>query len=92
LALAIVDHVLGRGAEADEALREVIEKYAGDSASQISDVYAVRDEADAAFEWLERAYAQRDPGLVQMKMNPRLRPLHGDPRWGVFLTKMGLDG
>jgi TolB-like protein/Tfp pilus assembly protein PilF len=92
LALAIVEHVLGRGAESDKALREVIEKYAGDCASQISDVYAVRGEADAAFEWLERAYAQRDPGLVQMKMNPRLRPLHGDPRWGVFLKKMGLDG
>jgi serine/threonine-protein kinase len=91
LTLAIVHHVLGRGAESDEALREVIEKYAGDCASQISDVYGVRGEADAAFEWFERAYAQRDGGLVMLKTNPRLRSLHGDPRWGVFLKKMGLE-
>lgn len=89
-ALAIVQHGLGRRAESDEALRELIEKYADDSASQIADIHGVRGEADAAFEWLERAYAQRDGGLVPTKTNPRHRPLHSDPRWGAFLKKMGL--
>ena len=64
-ALAIVHHALGRATESDEALRELIEKYAEDGAYQIAEVHAVRGEADAAFEWLERAYAQRDSGLAR---------------------------
>jgi serine/threonine-protein kinase len=90
-ALAIVRHVLGRGTESDEALRELIEKYGEGAAFQIAEVHGARGVADAAFEWLERAYAQRDSGLQEMKLSPRLRSLHGDPRWGAFLTKMGLE-
>ena len=90
-ALAIVHHASARGAESDEALRELIEKYADGGAYQIAEVRATRAEADAAFEWLERAYTQRDGGLVEMKASPRLRSLHGDPRWGAFLRKMGLE-
>jgi hypothetical protein len=53
-------------------------------------VHAARGETDLALEWLERAYARRDSGLSEMKIQPWLRPLHADPRWGVFLRKMGL--
>ena len=43
---------------------------------------------DLAFEWLERAYTQRNAGLSQIKLQPLLRNLHGDPRWPLFLNKM----
>jgi hypothetical protein len=33
-----------------------------------------------AFERLNRAYAQRDDGLVDIKVDPLLRRLHGGPR------------
>ena len=49
----------------------------------------MRGEVDAAFEWLERAYVQRDPGLALIRLDTELRSLHGDPRWGAFLKKMG---
>lgn len=42
--------------------------------------------------WVERAYAQHDPGLISMKVDPLLRSLHDDPRWQPFLKKMGLVG
>jgi serine/threonine protein kinase/tetratricopeptide (TPR) repeat protein len=90
-ALTIVHHVLGSGAESDATLEGLIEKYAGDAAYQIAEVHGARGEVERAFEWLERAYAQRDSGLSVMKVNPRLRSLHGDPRWGAFLKKMGLE-
>lgn len=90
-ALAIVHHGLGHAAESDAALEELIEKYSEDAAYQIAEVYAVRGEADRAFEWLERAYTQNDPGLTETKDDRRLRSLHGDPRWGAFLKKMGLE-
>jgi adenylate cyclase len=89
-ALAIIYHVAGRGAEADAALHELIATHAEDSACNIAQVYAARDETDLAFEWLERAYGRRDPGFSEMKLQCVLRRLHADPRWGMFLGKMGL--
>jgi serine/threonine protein kinase/tetratricopeptide (TPR) repeat protein len=90
-ALAIIHHGMGRAAESDEALRELIEKRAEDCAVQIAEVCGTRNEADAAFEWLERAYTQRDGGLADMKSSPSFRSLHGDPRWSAFLRKMGFE-
>jgi len=88
-ALAIVHHATGRGREADAALQETIERFSDTMAVQIAEVFGARAEVDAAFAWLERAYAQRDDGLAEIKTSPRFRSLHGDPRWGAFLRKMG---
>jgi serine/threonine protein kinase/lipoprotein NlpI len=90
-ALAIIYHSLGHPRESNVALEELIEKDSENSAFQIAEVYGARGEMDHAFEWLERAYEQRDGGLAEMKVSPRLRSLHGDPRWGAFLKKMGLE-
>jgi serine/threonine protein kinase/TolB-like protein/cytochrome c-type biogenesis protein CcmH/NrfG len=87
-ALAYYD--LGRKKEADAALAEFVAKYHTEGAFQIAELYAVRREADNAFEWLERAYAQRDPGLGQMKGDPLLKNLQRDPRYAAFLKKMRL--
>ncbi len=90
-ALAIVHHALGNRAESDDILRELIEKYAEVSAYSIAEVYGVRGEADAAFTWLERAFALRDGGLTDLMVSPNFRSLHGDPRWGAFLKKMRFE-
>ena len=89
-ALAIIQHAAGRRTEADEALQGLARKYANDAAYQLAEAYAVRGAADLAFEWLERAYAQRDAGIAWTKIDPLLRTLHADPRWEVFLRKLGL--
>lgn len=89
-ALAIVHHTGGRPAESDQALRDLIDRCADSAAVQIAQVLAVRGEADAAFDWLGRAFAQRDSGLAVTKMHPAFRGLHSDPRWAAFLGKMGL--
>jgi tetratricopeptide (TPR) repeat protein len=89
--LAVLHHALGHRAESDAALHDLIATHATEAAVQIADAYATRGEVDRAFEWLERAHAQRDGGLVELKVCPHFRSLHGDPRWGAFLTKMGFD-
>jgi len=58
---------------------------------QIAQVYAWRGEKAAAFEWLERAFARRDAGLVVMKVDPLLAALHDDTRYRTFLRKMKLE-
>jgi TolB-like protein/tetratricopeptide (TPR) repeat protein len=76
--------------EADAALARLIKSSADTAAYQIADVYAYRGDKDRAFEWLERAHWQRDGSLGFMRCDPFLEDLHEDPRWDVFLRKMGL--
>ena len=90
MALALIHHALGRTGESDAALRKMIEQFGWTGAYQIAEVYAYRSDPDKAFEWLERAYKQRDPGVVLAATDPMLRPMHSDPRWQPFLQKMGL--
>jgi serine/threonine protein kinase/cytochrome c-type biogenesis protein CcmH/NrfG len=91
LALVVVHHAMGHASESDESLRTLVEKYTVGGAAQIAQAYAWRGEPDAAFDWLARAYEQRDPGLAEVKQGLLYRPLHDDPRWGGFLMKMGLE-
>jgi adenylate cyclase len=76
--------------EADAALAHLIESSADTAAYQIAEVYAYRGEKDRAFDWLERARRQRDPGLGSLRSDPFLANLQGDPRWIAFVRTMGL--
>ena len=88
--LPLAFHALGRRSESDAALAALKDKYAGDSAYQIAEVHAFRGEADLAFEWLERAYNQRDGGVSEIKGDRLMRGLVGDPRYKAFLRKLKL--
>ena len=90
LALASIHHAAGRRAEADAALQELTEKYADTGAYQIAEAHGALGARDLAFEWLERSYAQRDPGTGWSMVDPLFRSLHADSRWDPFLRKMGL--
>ena len=65
-------------------------KYHASEAYGIAMIYAFRNQSDKAFEWLDRAYAQRDPGLMATKVEPLLKSLHNDPRFFAFLKKLNL--
>jgi tetratricopeptide (TPR) repeat protein len=88
--LPLVFHALGRGGESEAALGTLKNEYAEEAAYQIAQVHAFRGEADLAFEWLERAYAQRDGGLADTKSSRFLRMLADDPRYKAFLRKLKL--
>jgi len=90
LGIALAEYACGRDAGSLAALHELIERYGVGSAFQIAEAYAFRGERDLAFEWLERAYAQRDPGVVHTKVSSLLANLRIDPRWQTFLQKMRL--
>lgn len=80
----------GRIPEAEEALRAQIEHLADDCAYCIAQTYAYRGEHDLAMEWLERAYSQRDAGLVEIVGEPLFKGMIDDPRYQAFLRKMNL--
>jgi tetratricopeptide (TPR) repeat protein len=87
---AIAYHALGREKESNAALRELIAKYHENNAYQIALVYAFRNRSDEAFEWLDRAYVQRDGALIEAKVDPLLKSLHRDPRYTALLKRLSL--
>jgi hypothetical protein len=53
--------------------------------------YAMLGEKDKAFEWLDKAYDERDgQNITLLKVDPYYRNLRGDPRYSAMLHKMGL--
>jgi len=80
----------GTKVAADAALQDMIATDAETSAIQIAEIYAFRDEKDAAFEWLERAYVQQDHGVCLLRNSTVFRGLYDDPRWQPYLAKIGL--
>jgi TolB-like protein/DNA-binding winged helix-turn-helix (wHTH) protein/Flp pilus assembly protein TadD len=89
--LAMAYHLLGRQAESDAALDSGIKETGNVLAFSVALALAVRGERDRAFEWLERAYAQKDAELFIIKGEPLLQAISSDPRYAMFLRKMRLQ-
>ncbi len=58
----------------------------------IAMAYAGLGNADSAFLWLDRAYAERASFMGGVKVEAGFATLHTDPRWSVLLARMGLTG
>jgi TolB-like protein/Tfp pilus assembly protein PilF len=92
MGISIAEHTLGHKIESQQALDALIAKGASGWAYQIAEIYAWRGENDKAFEWLERAYAQRDSAMPGLKSSPviQLSNLPKDPRYSALLRKLKL--
>jgi adenylate cyclase len=89
IGLPMAYHALGRQTESDAALATVIAKLEKDSSYNIAYVYAFRGEADKAFEWLDKAVQDQNPGLLHVAVENLFDNIHSDPRWLPFLRKIG---
>jgi len=57
---------------------------------EIAELYARLGEKDAAFEWLEKAYAAHDDQMVRLKEELGYDNLRSDPRYADLLRRVGL--
>ena len=90
LALALARQIGSDRAGADTALQSVIDRYADRNAYGIAEVYAVRHNADKTFEWLDRAWTNRDEGIGSLLTDPLILRYKDDPRFAAFCRKVGL--
>ena len=88
--VAVAHYVRGDRAAADAALADLIANAREGFAYQIAEVYALRGEKDKAFDWLEIGLHDRDAGMLGLLVDPLLRGLRDDPRYGNLLAKVGL--
>jgi TolB-like protein/cytochrome c-type biogenesis protein CcmH/NrfG len=89
--LALVHHSMGNTVESDAAVATLHADWEEEAAYQIAEVHAFRGENDIAFEWLNKAVEQNDPGISTMKPDALLVSLHEDPRWRSLLETAGID-
>jgi len=89
LVLILSHHALGRKTEANTLLSDYIVRFQ-DRQFHIAEIYSYLGEKDKAFDWLEKAYAHKDASLHNLKGDPLLKNLEGDPRHTAFLKKMKL--
>jgi TolB-like protein/Flp pilus assembly protein TadD len=89
-ALPIVLQAAGQQREADQALKEPIAYWDETGAYAVALSYSYRGDRELAFEWLERAYRQKDPALIEIVGEPLLNNIADDPRYTAFLLKMNL--
>jgi TolB-like protein/Flp pilus assembly protein TadD len=55
---------------------------------QMAYIYAALGDFNQAFAWLERAYQEGSPGLVFLKVDPRVDRLRPDPRFQDLLRRV----
>ena len=75
---------------ADAALQELIDMQSADFAYQIAEVYALRKDPDNMFEWLDRAWDNRDAGIGVLLYDPLILHYRDDPRFAAYCAKVGL--
>ena len=54
-------------------------------------VYAFLGDKDSAFEWLEKAYEERNGTLAYLKTDCAMDNLKGDPRLADLMQRLGLN-
>jgi tetratricopeptide (TPR) repeat protein len=87
--LAATYFALGRKRDSDARLANLLESSDEGRVFWTAVAYALRHENDLAFEWLGKAYAQRDLSLAAGRTQ-YLAALHGDRRWKPFLRRMNI--
>jgi Flp pilus assembly protein TadD len=90
VALALARQVGPDRGAADAALESLIQKDGEGAPYQIAEVYALRGDASATFQWLNRAWTDRDPGIAYLLFDPLIGRYDTDPRFAAFCRKVGL--
>jgi adenylate cyclase len=88
--LVLAYTTLGREAEAQAVLQRLVDQEGEQNPVWVAEAYAWRDERDTAFEWLEKAFVQKDVGLAYLLGNTVFESLWDDPQWVAFLQKLNL--
>jgi tetratricopeptide (TPR) repeat protein len=77
-----------------DPMRKVLDEINGQTAQYVSPyniakVYAAHREPDRVFEWLDLAYAERNPDLIELGTDPVFDSVRANPRFSDLLHRVG---
>ena len=94
--LAALGHAYALGGKQADA-QAMIDKLAKLAAARtyvssygVALIYVALTEKDAAFQWFERAFQERDENFIHLKVDPRLDPIRSEPRFQQLLQRVNL--
>jgi eukaryotic-like serine/threonine-protein kinase len=94
--LAALGHAYALGGKQSDA-KAMIDKLAKLAASHtyvssygVSLIYVALGDKETAFQWLERAFQERDENFIHLKVDPRLDPIRSEPRFQQLLQRVNL--
>jgi len=84
---------MGKRDEAQQVLDDIMKRSKHEYISPylLAVIYFSLGENDQGFEWLEKAYEERDPELIYLKIEPAFDSIRSNPRFIALLKKVGLD-
>jgi serine/threonine-protein kinase len=93
LAIGSTEALAGRKTEAEAFLQEAkrISTYKYVPPFDTAIVYVCLGDKDMTFEWLERAFRERDRQMTSLKFEPRFDSLRSDPRFQDLMRRVGLS-
>ncbi len=93
IGLAHLEAPSGNTREARRILAELTKARITDvvSAWGIAVLHASLGDLDEAFHWLEVALADRESGMILLRVHPRLDPIRNDPRYRPLVKRAGLE-
>ncbi len=91
-ALAAAYAAGGRGSDARALLQQLEgwlpQRYV--SACDIAAVYSALNEVEVALAWLEKAYEERSPRMIELGLDPVFDSLRSDPRFVDLVRRVGI--
>lgn len=88
--IALARYAMNDIISSDEALASAGQPGSEARAYHVATAYAFRGQNDAAFDWLEKAYEERDGAVIFLLVDPLLAGLRSQPRWQGLVEKLGL--
>jgi len=96
LMLSLLGHAYaasGRKADALKILADLNQqKQRYVSPYTVATIYAGLGDKDETFKWLEKAYEERDIWLMNMRVDPVLKPIRSDARFTELVQRIGIPG
>jgi eukaryotic-like serine/threonine-protein kinase len=88
--MAAIQALRGNRSEAESLLNQVIGLVQKDQAgfAELAGAYATMGDKDAALDYLEKAYENREWQVVFLKVGPAWDPLRSDPRFQDLMRRM----
>lgn len=88
--LAMTQQIKPDREKADAALRDYIATSGKDQPYFVADFYALRGQPGDMFDWLQRAWTQRDPNFAELLYDPFVLAYRRDPRFTTLCKQAGL--
>lgn len=86
---ALAQQISADHKQADAALNDYIARHGKHQPYNVADLHALRKQPDKMFEWLQRAWAQRDPSF-NLFSDPFVLAYRHDPRFAALCKEAGL--